>query len=305
MKAKGNAFAAPVSGTLLALLVMFFWGSLYPSVKLGYGLFQIDTDSIASIILFAGMRFFVCGIALTAGVSIRNRRMVLPGRGTIGPIVCIALVAYAFHYICTYIGVSMIPSAKAAILKQVGPLCLVSFAFLFRKEDAFSLRKLASGLLGFAGIAAVNAEGIGLSLQAGDLLILAASFFSAWGMVIAKRAYDVSDPVYITAWAQLLGGVLLLVLGLLLGGGIGVVTTVSLGIFAYICVASCVGYVLWNILLKHQALSRLNTIKFVEPLMSALCAAVLLGEDVLRPGYLVAFGLVLVGILVGGNTARA
>lgn len=301
MKTRGNAFAGSASGTLLALLVMFCWGSLYPSVKLGYRLFHIDTANIASIILFAGMRFCVCGAALTAGVSVRDRGLVLPGHAAIGPIVRIALVSYVLHYICTYIGVSLIPSAKVAILKQVAPLCLVSFAFLFRKEDAFSLRKLASGLLGFAGIVAVNLQGVGFSLQMGDLLILLASFFSAWGMVMSKRAYDASDPIYITAWAQLIGGVFLLALGLLLGGKIGAIHGASLAIFAYICIASCAGYVLWNLLLKYQSLSRLNTIKFAEPLLSALCAAVLLGEDVLRPGYWVAFGLVILGIFVGGG----
>ena len=54
----------PLSSTLLALLVMFFWGSLFPMIKIGYNAFGVDTSNVASILLFAGLRFLLCGAVL-------------------------------------------------------------------------------------------------------------------------------------------------------------------------------------------------------------------------------------------------
>ncbi len=41
------------------LLVMALWGSLFPMVKLGYTAYNITTTG--DILLFAGVRFTVCG----------------------------------------------------------------------------------------------------------------------------------------------------------------------------------------------------------------------------------------------------
>ena len=51
----------------LAVLCNALWGSAFPSIKIGYKLFEIPGDSPASQILFAGMRF-----ALAAGYGIRQ-----------------------------------------------------------------------------------------------------------------------------------------------------------------------------------------------------------------------------------------
>ena len=42
----------------LAVLANMLWGSAAPIIKIGYGIFQIASDDIASQILFAGIRFF-------------------------------------------------------------------------------------------------------------------------------------------------------------------------------------------------------------------------------------------------------
>ena len=289
----------------LALAAMFFWGSLYPSVKLGYRLFQINASAYGDIVLFAGVRFVLCGLILVAFAGARAGRIRLPGRQSVKPILLIGLFGYALHYFCTYIGVSLIDSSKAAILKQTGSLFLICFAFLFRREDAFTPAKLIGGLLGFAGIIVINMDGLVWRPGTGDLLILAASFCSACATLLSKTAYDELDPLYITAWAQLFGGVLLTVSGLAAGGSIPHVDTGALMVFAYICFASCAGYTLWNMLLKYNDLSGLNIIKFAEPLFGSLCAALLLGEDIFQWPYVAALLLVLAGIAATYGLPRA
>ena len=44
---------------LLALIVMALWGSLYPSVKLSYQWFDVDTSYYPNLLLYAGIRFTI------------------------------------------------------------------------------------------------------------------------------------------------------------------------------------------------------------------------------------------------------
>ena len=288
----------------LALAVMFFWGSLFPMIKIGYAAFGVNTAFIPSILLFAGIRFVACGLLLIGGVSVRDRRLRLPQGKALGYIVMIALTGYVLHYACTYIGVSHLPGSKTAILKQIGSLFIICFAFLFRREDRFTPAKLVGGLLGFFSIIVINLSGLRFSMSLYDALILCASFCSVASVVFSKNAYDTYDPMYVTAWAQLLGGIVLLTLGISLKGSISTVTPKSLGVMAYMCFASCMGYALWNCLLKYNDMSRLTVIKFTESLFSALCSWALLGENIFKLTYLISFVLVCVGILISGGHLR-
>ncbi|MFR1348535.1 MAG: hypothetical protein ACLSAQ_02350, partial [[Eubacterium] siraeum] len=47
---------------ILAIFCSALWGSAFPCVKIGYGLFGVDTSQPMSLILFAGIRFFAAGI---------------------------------------------------------------------------------------------------------------------------------------------------------------------------------------------------------------------------------------------------
>lgn len=304
MRTIRKLFANPSLTTPLALAVMFFWGSLYPCIKLGYGVFEIDASTPGGLLLFAGVRFALCGLILLPVARAMEGKPPRPDVKTVADVLSIGLTGYVLHYTCSYIGLSMIASAKAAILKQLGSLLIICFAFLFRKEDRFTARKLASGLLGFAGVLIVNLDGMQLNFSAGDALLIAASLGSALSMIFSKQAYDRLAPLTVTAWAQLFGGAILTIAGLAMGGRMHLGSFASAGVLGYICLASCLGYGMWNLLLKSGNLTRLNEIKFAEPMFSALCSALLLGEHILRIEYLAAFIVIAAGIWVGGHEKR-
>lgn len=305
-----NAFINKKSSTLLALLVMFFWGSLFPMIKIGYQAFGVNTSSVPSILLFAGMRFVLCGGAFMVVIALRGRKigksngLSLPDKSALVSILAIALTAYVLHYTCTYVGISHLESSKTAIIKQIGTLFIICFAFLFRKEDRFTVAKMIGGILGFASILVVNLNNLKFSISIWDILIMCASFCSVASMVFSKNAYDHHDPIFITAWAQLIGGIVLLIIGLTAGGSFGKFDIMSVLVIIYMCFASSMGYGLWNMLMKHNDMSRLNTIKFTETLFSAVCSWVILGENIFRWEYLVSFLLVCLGIMIGNGTLK-
>ena len=294
-----SAFQNKTISLCLALLVMLLWGSLFPMIKIGYREFKLDSSSIGSLLFFAGVRFLISGLMFQAYIARRDGGVHLPQKGARLSIVLIALTVYVLHYICLYIGLSHLESSKTSVLKQIGTLFIICFAFLFRKEDQFTPAKLIGGILGFASILVINLDGLSLTWNRFDLLIIAASFFSAASTVISKNVYDFHDPLYVTGWAQLFGGITLVVLGLAMGGTLNCFSWSAMASLVYICLASSIAYALWNMLLKYNDMSRLNVIKFAETLFSAICSWILLGENIFRWIYLAAFMLVCAGILIG------
>lgn len=273
------------------------WGSLFPVIKVGYASFKISSSDIPSIILFAGMRFFVSGIVLIILSSTRQKRFVMPNKSNINYIFLGALFTIILHYSLTYVALSMGEGSKSAIIKQIGYLFLSCFAFLFDRNDKWSFRKMLAGILGFCGIVATNSDGGGFSLKLVDVILIASSFCSVYGSVIAKRSSKFVSSACFVAYSQLMGGLLLCLAGLILGGKIAYIDLNSVLVFTYICSASISAYLIWTILLKYNSLSKMAVIKFAEPLFAVVLSGFILGENVFKISYLVALILILAAIL--------
>lgn len=280
----------------LAIVVMFLWGSLFPSVKLGYQAYGIHTTG--DILLFAGVRFTICGGVICLYSLIRNKENFRPVKTSVIPILLSGLFAIILHYSFTYTGLQLTDSSKTAILKQVGALFYVCFSFLFFKDDRLTVRKFVGALLGFAGIIAINLSADGVSFQIGDALIIAASFCTVFSNIISKKLFQKVEPVTATGCSQLFGGIVLLVVGKLAGGQMIFTFDSSALILGYICLASIFGYCIWFMTVKRAELSKLFIIKFAEPVFAAICGAVLLGEDIFKVQYIVAFVLIALGIYI-------
>ena len=55
-------FLATTPGLVLGCtFACLLWGSAFPCIKIGYGLFGIASTDVASIIAFAGARFLISG----------------------------------------------------------------------------------------------------------------------------------------------------------------------------------------------------------------------------------------------------
>ncbi len=287
---------------VLALLVMALWGSLFPCVKIGYSAFGIDTTSVANILMFAAMRFTLCGALVSAFCFFRRKTTPVPSAKSVLSIVWVGVFAIVLHYACTYIGLSMTDSSKTALIKQAGALIYICFSFLFFKDEKFSIYKIIGAIIGFCGIIAINLSSGNIRFSFGDMLILGASICTVISNIISRRSVQSSSPLWVTGISQLFGGVILFIVSLSLGGVWPSFTVKGMLVFAYICTASIISYTLWYHILKTSELSKLFIIKFAEPLFACVFGAVLLGENIFRLQYLAAFLLISSGILVGHYT---
>ena len=281
----------------LVLLVMLLWGTLFPMVKLGYTAYNIVTTG--DILFFAGVRFTVCGAVISLYALLTDRESFKNVKATLGPILLSGLFAIVLHYGFTYTGLRLTDSSKTAILKQIGVLFYVCFSFLFFKEDKPTVKKFIAVIMGFAGILAINFSADGISFYIGDALIIAASFCTVFSNVVSKKALTTVKPVTMTGISQLFGGLVLLVIGKLLGGSMNMPLNASgCIIMGYICLASIFSYVIWFTVVKKGELSKLFIIKFAEPAFACIFGALLLGENIFRIQYLLAFLLIAGGIYI-------
>ena len=298
--------ALKLKTVFLSLIVMALWGSLFPFVKIGYNVFGIDSGNIPSILMFAGTRFLVCGGIICIIATIRrklnkNAETVFPKRKTFFVILLIGLFSIILHYAFTYIGISTTDSSKTALIKQLGSLIYVCFAFLFFKNESYSIWKIVGAIIGFAGIIAINYNPGGITFSHGDILIILASFCTVVANVLSKKTLEQNSPFWVTGISQFWGGAVLFLISLIMGADLLKFDLYSLLVFAYICAASTVAYLLWNYILRTSELSNMFIIKFAEPLFACLFGAILLSENIFKWQYLIAFVLISVGIILGNK----
>ena len=286
----------------LSLLVMALWGSLFPMIKIGYRAFQIDPSSIPDILMFASMRFIISGLIVCGIAYFKKAKIGTPKLKNIYSILIMGLFSIVLHYAFTYIGLSSTDGSKTALIKQLGPLIYVCFSFLFFKNEKFSLWKIIGAMIGFGGIIAINYSAKGISFSSGDILIIFASVCTVVASVINKKIVAHNSPFWMTGISQLSGGILLLIAACAFGADMLQFNVYASLVFLYICAASICAYVLYSYLLRRASLSEMFIIKFAEPLFACIFGAILLGENIFKLQYLLAFLFISAGIILGNKS---
>lgn len=290
-----------INGMVLSLLVMALWGSLFPMVKIGYNVFNIVPTSTPDILMFAALRFTVCGALLCIWSMAKRAKLEKPIGKNVLYIFIMGFFAIVLHYSFTYIGLAYTDSSKTALLKQLGALIYVCFAFLVIKDEKFRVSKIVGAVIGFGGIVAINTGSGKVSFSFGDFLIILASFSLVISSILTRITAQKNSPLWVTGISQLGGGLVLLIVALIMHARLPVFTIKSTLVFTYICVASIGGYTLWAYLTRTVSLSKLFIIKFAEPLFACMFGAMWLGENIFKIQYLLAFVLISLGIVIGNK----
>lgn len=280
----------------IGLLVMLLWGSLFPFVQYGYTVFEIDTSFYPNLLLFAGVRFLISGVILSAFCIATGRTYLAAQPKKWVPTALVALFAVVLHYACTYIGLTQIDSSKTALLKQSGVLIFVCFSFLFFRDDRLTVGKIVGALFGVASVLVINRDAYHISFGIGAILVIAASVCTVVSNIVFKKSFRETPAVTVTGYSQLMGGALLTVLGLALGGRITAFGWRGALVMIYIVAATVVSYGLWYYAVQKYALSKLFIIKMAEPLFAALVSVILPLNTRLTWQHAVAFALVAIAV---------
>lgn len=269
---------------LLAMLSCFLWGSATPAIKIGYGMFAIDSADTSSIILFAGIRFFLAGILVVFFQSLLRRRFLAPQKEALPSIFALSLAQTAVQYLFFYIGLAHTTGVHGTIISGTGGFISILMASLLFHYEKLTPAKLLGCIAGFAGILVMNLSG-----QGGDNLF-DVSFLGEGFVFLSQISYAVSgilikkfsgrfDVVMLSGWQFTLGGLLMIAAGGIGGGHIAFTGDwKAYLLLLYMALISAVAYSVWGILLQHNPISRVSIYTFLTPLFGVLLSAVFLGE---------------------------
>ena len=287
----------------LALVCTFLWGSASPCIKLGYALFKIPSSETWTQILFAGARFILAGILTILIGSALNRKMLVPNKSSVPSIAKLALFQTILQYIFFYIGLAHNSGVKASIINGSNTFFVILLAGLVFHQEKLDFKKLAGCVIGFAGVIIVSMNGksidMNLSLMGdGSLFLCAISY--AVSSCLMKNYSKNDNPVMLSGYQFIFGGIVMVIVGLIMGGRINHISLSAVLMLLYLACISAVAYSLWGILLKHNPVSKVAIFGFTNPVFGVLLSAWCLGEcsSELVINSLIALILVSIGILI-------
>ena len=275
-----------------ALICCALWGSAFPCIKIGYQMFEIPQDAVATQILFAGLRFTLAGSVLSGNLLKINRQ-------NAPKILKLSLLQTVLQYLFFYIGLANTTGVKASIIEGVNVFIAIFVASLIFRQEKLTMGKLAGCLIGFAGVVLVNLNGNGLDMSFhlnGEGFIFLSTVAYAFSSVYLKRYSKTENPVLLSGWQFVAGGLVMTIMGLLMGGKITKVTAAGIAMLFYLACISAVAYSLWGILLKYNPVSRVAVFGFMNPVFGVILSAFLLGEREQASGIKSIIALILVSI---------
>lgn len=280
--------------TLIALFCCALWGSATPFIKIGYEL-MLPENNVKSIILFAGIRFTLAGILTVIIYSIAGKKLLLPKKESIAPIIKISCFQTVIQYIFFYIGLANTTGVKGTIASGSNAFFALLISALIFKQEKLNLRKIVACILGFAGIIFVNLKGLDFNMNfTGDCFVLFSAMSYAVSSVLMKKYSKDENPVILSGYQFIIGGIFMIIVGLLWGGVVSVESAKGLGVLIYLGFLSAVAYSLWGILLKYNPVSRVTIFTFTTPVFGVLLSKLMLTES----GDVSAFNLIVTLILV-------
>lgn len=279
---KDKFVTKPLGIGLLACLCCLLWGSATPAIKIGYEWFGIGADALASRILFAGVRFTLAGVLAVIFGSIIAGKLLIPQKGSWGMICKLGMIQTVFQYIFFYMGLAYTTGVKSAIINGSQTFIAIMIACLIFKYEKLTLQKLLGCIIGFAGVVVINYDPSGMTggfTFKGEGAILVAAIAYALSSALVKRYSQKENPVVLSGYQFIFGGIIMTICGLIMGGQLTGWCLKSVVLLVYLALISSVAYSVWGILLKHNPIGKVAVYSFTNPIFSVILSFIFLGES--------------------------
>ena len=305
---KSKLSSTPVVA-LLALFSCTLWGSAFSAVKLSYQMLGIREEAWADQLAFGGTRFAVAGLMVLLTGSIARRKPLLPAAKTLPKICIISFFQTVLQYFCYYIGLAHTSGVKASVLVGTNVFLAILISALLLRLEKLTFRKLAGSVIGFLGIILINSDGFTKSSGftfIGEGMILLCTVASGFSSAFMKKLSADENPVLLSGWQFLLGGMVLAGIGIINGGSAGSFNGKSFLLLLYLAFISAAAYSVWAILLKHNPVSKVAVYGFLNPVCGVIISSWLLNEaGLIGPVFLISLLLVCAGIIVVNTPPRS
>lgn len=264
----------------VAILCNLLWGSATPAIKTAYALFQIGPGDIMSRLLLAGVRFAFAGVVIIIYGSIAAKKFIRPKKESFLNVIKLGTVQTVIQYIFFYTGLAHTTGMKSLILGASATFFAIIFSVLYRFEK-LTARKITGCIIGFAGVVLINLTGdsFGAFNLAGDGAIMVYTIANAFAAVLIKKYSATEEPIVLTGYQFLYGGIVLVAAGLTGRGKLLPVSPSAWLLMAYMIFLSAVAYTLWSVLLKYNPVSSVTIYSFTNTVFGVLLSAIILKEQ--------------------------
>lgn len=303
-------FQRSAAVAILATLCVLFWGSAASFIKVGYGAMKLDQTHIPSLLLFAGIRFCVTGSAIVLIFSLLEKRFLRPVNLLEWKRIGILMLFETFmQYVPYYIGLTRTSGTVAAVIHGCNGFTTILVAVILFRSEKMTLRKAIGCLFGICAVLMMNFSGLRQGVHM--------TFFGEGFLVLAQMGYVIgvnltkvygkdSDPIMLTGWQFIIGGLLLASVGYGSGGSLVLNNLPAVGVLSYLSIFGAITYAVWCILLKYNDVSRIAVYNFLTPLFGILCSVIMLKEmdQALRPETFGALVLTFLGIRISSGKRK-
>ena len=297
---KMKIFTNPIFVTIAGLLCCALWGSATPFIKTGYEL-VLPERNVPSTILFAGIRFAMAGLITVIIYSIARRKVLYPHPENFGRVGIVALFQTVIQYVFFYVGLSNTTGVKGTVLSGSSVFFAILISALIFRQEKLTVKKIVACVLGFLGIVMVNLNGLTFDMNfTGDTFVIFSAASLGVSSVLIKKFSGKEDPVVISGYQFIAGGIFMIIIALIFGGKIYLGSPAGVGVLVYLALLSAIAYSLWGILLKYNPVSRVTIFSCTTPIFGVILSSLILSEasNVGVVNLILALVLVCLGILV-------
>ena len=265
-------------------------------------MFSITSDNSEGQILFAGTRFFVAGIMVILAASIPARRILIPSKSDIKPILILALFQTIIQYVFFYFGLARASAARSSVISGTTSFVSILMAVIIFRSEKLTARKVIACILGFAGVLIMELGGGGLEFGfsfIGEGFIMLSVLSSSFAANLIKEFGKEHDPVLLSGYQFMTGGAIMMIYAYVMGARLVSDSHFSFLLILYMAFISCAAYSLWSILLKYHPVSSVTIFSFITPLAGVFISAAVLGDkQAISINTLIALVLVCAGIIM-------
>lgn len=286
----------------LAAICCALWGSAFPAVKIGYSMFNIPGEDIATKLIFAGIRFAMAGIFVLISQVALGKKLFSFSKNDTKELVLLGIIQTTLQYIFFYIGMAYTTGVRGSIINGTGTFFSIILAHFIYKNDKIDFNKIVGCIIGFLGVIIVNLDGSNLMETSfkfkGEGFIMLSALMLSISSIYSKKVTRNKDASIVTGYQLFIGGAILIILGLVFGGHLTGFTIKSSLLLIYMALISSVAFAIWTQLLKYNKVSTICVFNFLIPVFGSVLSAIVLGDDIFNVKILIALILVSIGIFL-------
>ena len=243
------------------------------------------------------MRFTLAGIMALMIGSIIQKRILIPKVEALPKVAILSLFQTILQYTFFYIGLGRSTGMKSSVITASNVFLSILVAALVFRTEKLTVRKIVGCIVGFSGVLLINLSGIGGGFSfTGEGFVFLSALSYAFSAALVKRFSSTEDPVMLSGWQFVFGGIFMMLFGAGAGGDVMTFNTSGTLMLIYLAFVSAAAFSIWGTLLKYNPVSTISVFGFMNPVFGVILSFLLLSERSEAGAFRVAAALVLVAL---------